>query len=202
MNSSAIRWSAFATACLYTLGVRLLPYVLRRVGVDIDPTLMTWPWNFSPALALCLYGGATLPARSWSLLAPFGLYLVSDLGIWALTDRFDWAFYPAQWAVYCGLGLTAACGWALRSNRSWFGVTGAAVVVPCLFFLLTNVAWWIAGDRYPHTMAGLIQCYTAGLLHCRNLLISTVMFTGILFSPLGVREARPVIAAQPLPATP
>ncbi|MCA9055800.1 MAG: hypothetical protein KDA75_18315 [Planctomycetaceae bacterium] len=195
------RWSAVSTACLYTLTVRLLPYALRSVGVDIDPTLMTWPWNFSPALALCLYGGATLPSRTASLVTPLGIYLASDLGIWALTQRIDWAFYPAQWAVYLALVLTAVGGWMLRSNHRWLRVLSAAILAPWGFFLLTNFACWVGNENYSQTPAGLLACYAAGLLHQRNLIVATVVFSGILFSPLGVREAGASLPRQPLPET-
>ena len=201
MPQSLPRRSALATACLYTLAIRLAPYALRRAGIDIDPTLMTWPWNFSPALAVCLYGGATLASRTASLLMPLGLYLASDLGIWALTQRVDWAFYPAQWAVYGALLLCAAGGWTLRRSHRWPRVFSVAMLATWGFFLLTNFTCWLGNENYPQTPAGLVACYAAGLLHQRNLVVATVVFSGILFSPLGVREPLATPPRRLLPET-
>jgi hypothetical protein len=196
MKNSMIRWSAFYTIVAYALAVRLLPYALHRLGVNVDPETMAWPWNFSPALAVCLYGGALLPWRASSLTLPVALYLAGDLGIWGITGRADWAFYPAQGVVYAAVTLCGVCGWMLRGERSWLGVAGCATLASCGFFLATNFACWIGSERYPQTLTGLWICYETAVPFHRNLLVSTLLFSGVLFSPIGVRSRDPQ-TAQP-----
>lgn len=200
MTTGKPRPSVFLLACVYTLAIRLLPYVLMQLGVEIDPKQMLWPWNFSPALALCLFGGAMLPHKSASLAMPLLVYLASDLGIWAVTGKLDWAFYPAQGAVYGALVLCAMCGWLLRRNRSWPGIAGCSVAAPVIFFVVTNFACWIGNSLYPQTWAGLLLCYGAALEHHRNLLASTLLFSGLLFSPLGVSENATQESPRTVPA--
>lgn len=191
------RPTAFVLALAYTAIVRLTPYALMRIGFAIEPDSMAYPWNFSPALAFCIYGGAALTRRTAGIVAPLALYLVTDLGIWAISGRFDWAFYPAQFVVYGSLVLCAMCGWLLRGHRSWLAVAGCSFAAPCLFFLTTNFACWIESTRFPQTLSGLILCYEAAVPFHRNLLISTVVFSGVLFSPLGVRAAPPIESHEP-----
>ena len=72
---------------------RLVPYALSTLGVPIDPANTIYPWNFSPILPICLFGGAVYARRRLVYAIPFTTFLVGDLGIWALTGRLDWAFY-------------------------------------------------------------------------------------------------------------
>ncbi len=197
MRTSQPRWSVYWTLFVYTLAIRLAPYAMMRLGIAIDPQSTAYPWNFSPALAFGLYGAAVLPRRSAGLLAPVAVYLASDLGIWLLTGRADWAFYPYQPAVYGALMLCAACGWLLREDRTWAGVFGCALLAPVLFFLVTNFATWLGSGLFPQTFSGLVACYAAGLAHHRNLLVSTLLFSGLLFSPLGVRSTARQTASEP-----
>lgn len=198
MTTEQPRWSVYWTMAVYTLAIRLAPYAMMSLGIAIDPQSNAYPWNFSPALAFGLYGGALLTRRAAGLFAPAAVYLAGDLGIWLLTGRADWAFYSYQPAVYGALMLCAACGWRLRSDRTWTGVFGCAVLAPVLFFLITNFATWLGSGLFPQTFSGLVACYAAGLAHHRNLLVSTLLFSGLLFSPLGVRSTVRQSAAEPV----
>lgn len=195
------RWPLYVALAAYTLGMKLLPYALPLVGVPIDHTLNSYPWNFSPVLAFCLYGGATLPRRSLSLGVPVLVWLLGDLGIWALTGRRDWAFYPAQGVVYAGLLVCAACGGLLRCDRTWWGVAGLALLAPCVFTLLTNGGCWLTNADYPRSLQGLWQCYGDGLTHHLHLTLSTLLFSGCLFSPLGIPAATRADDLQPATVT-
>ena len=198
LNETRLRWPVFAIICVYTALLRVLPFALERLGFQIDHGLAAWPCNSSPALAVFLFGGALLPSRSLGLLAPIAVYLAGDISIGLVTGKWDWAFYPGQIWVYAAILLSAMCGWLLRRQRSWGGVIGSAFLASTLLFLLTNFAVCHGGgDRYPHTLAGLGPCYLAALPYPRQLVLSTLLFSGLLFSPFGVR----VIQPSPQPAT-
>jgi hypothetical protein len=191
------RWPVYLSILAYSLALRLTPYVLMRLGVVPDPEdATTYPWNFSPIWAACLFGGACLAQRSVAIAAPLATYLLSDLGIWALTGRFDWAFYPGQFVVYLTVAVCVAMGFPLRGRGSVAGIAAAGFASCTLFYLTTNYGWWALSDSFPHTAAGLVECYVAGLAHYRNSLASTALFSAVLFSPLGVRRAEPVAASS------
>ncbi len=183
------RKSVFVTMFVYTVLIKVLPYGLMRAGVHIDPESMAWPWNFSPAVAFFLYGGAVMAHRGKSLLLPPAVYVASDLLILVLSGRLDWAIYPEQAGVYAAILLCAACGWWLRENAHWLRIATCAIFTPVLFFVVTNFAVWAFSSIYPHTPEGLIASYVAAIPHHRNLMLSTLLFSGVLFSPLGVRAA-------------
>ena len=193
-----IRWSLASAFFAYTLLVRLLPYLFHRLGIQVDPSVGYYPWNFSPAFAACLFTGAFCIDRRVSLLLPIVTFLISDLGIWALTGRADWAFYPAQFAVYSCLLCCTVFGFLLREKHSISRIAGAGLAGCIVFFIVTNFAVWALGDTYPHTPAGLIQCYVAAIPYFRNSLLGTAFFSAVLFSPVCLKETS-TLSTQPVP---
>ena len=179
------RPTVLAIILLVSVVLRLVPYILSRfTGMTIDPGVTTYPWNFSPLPAICLFGAAYLPRKSWAYLVPLGAFLLSDLGIWALTGRIDWAFYPSQPIVYGCIALTISLGLILRKHRSAGSIAATGLVSATLFFLITNFAVWAmgGGSFYPMTADGLATCYVAGIPFFRNSLISLAVFCPLLFS--------------------
>lgn len=204
MTARQARPAIYAMAAIYTVVMKLLPYVLMQAGVMLDPESMAYPWNFTPLLAVCLYGGAMLPRRGMSLVLPLVMMFVSDLGVWAISGHRDWAFYPGQIPVYASLIVCSLCGWLLRRNWSWLGTVACAAVTPVLFFLITNFACWVGNDRFPQTVSGLLMCYDVAIPHHKFMQVSTMLFSVLLFSPLGVRtggDVTPLPAEEPQPLT-
>ena len=186
-----IRWSLVIAIFGYLLAVRLLPYILFSFGMQLDPAISYYPWNFSPAFATCLFSGAFCTSRRLSSVLPLGTFLLSDLGIWALTGRAEWAFYPWQLAIYLCLLFCTGLGFALREKRTVLKLVGTGLLGCSIFFVVTNFAVWALGKTYPLTPAGLMQCYVAAIPYFRNSLMSTAFFGAVLFSPLCIREIAP-----------
>ncbi len=183
-----IRWRRAATFFAYTLLARLLPYILHQLGMHLDPSIGYYPWNFSPAFAVCLFTGAFCLDKRISILLPIMTFLASDLGIWALTGRADWAFYPSQFAVYSCLLCCTALGFLLREKHTVLRIAATGLAGCMVFFVVTNFAVWALGTTYPHTPGGLLQCYVAAIPYLRNSLLGTAFFGSVLFSPVCVRE--------------
>ena len=178
---------------LLALGIaaRLAPYALSHFGLSIDPGNTVYPWNFSPILPVCIFGGAFYGRRIMVYAIPFATWLAGDLGIWALTGRVDWAFYSFQPVVYLSVALVATTGLALRRQQSWSRVAAAGVISSVGFYLVTNFGLWAfsGGNLYPQTMAGLADCYVRGIPYFRNTLISMAVFLPLLFSRAALKEA-------------
>ena len=182
------RWPIIGLIFGYTLLVRLLPYIFHQFGMQLDTSVSYYPWNFSPAFAVCLFGGAVFQDRRLAVALPLGIFLLSDLGVWALTGRVDWAFYPWQFSVYLCIACSAVLGFLLKDRRSVFRLAGTGFAACTIFFVLTNLAvWWLSGT-YPRTGEGLVTCYIAAIPYYRNSLLGTVFFGSILFSPVCLRE--------------
>lgn len=183
---------------VYTLFVRLLPYVLMNCDIKSDPTVLYYPWNFSPLTAVCLFGGVFLADRRLSFLIPLATLFISDLGILALTGHMEWAFPPGRWAfTYISFSLAAALGLLLRSAKGRglrIRAVAAGIAFEVVFFAVSNYLVWATTKfspepMYPETLAGLYECYLVGLPFFGKSLLGTTAFTLMLFSPIGIRAA-------------
>ena len=63
----------------FTVVLKLLPYAIKSDDVQVDPGAIYYPWNFMPLTALCLYSGAYVTNRRWSIGLPLLTVLISGL---------------------------------------------------------------------------------------------------------------------------
>ncbi len=197
------RWKFVAFVFVYMIAIKLLPYVMSRfTEMSIEEAFASYPWGFSPIFALALFGGAIYRSKMVAVWAPLAAMLLGDLGIWAITGVFSYAFYSTQVLVYLSFALCAVIGFSLRSKRTIGKTVGAGFAGCLVFFIITNFGAWIGFTTYPKTLSGLIECYIAGLPFFRNHLIATAIFGGILFSPACLYQVSSA-KAEPelLPAT-
>jgi hypothetical protein len=85
-----------------------------------------------------------------------------------------------------------------------WGLVGSGLASSLVFFLVTNAAhWWLSTD-YPHTAAGLVSCYAAGLPFYRWMPVGDVAWTLVLARGLvglgATVSAAPSISASPVQA--
>ena len=141
--------------------------------------LLPHPANFTPILAMALFGGARLGNRTAALAVPLGAMLLSDLAIEIVYGRGMHLLLPV---VYLCVGLCVGMGRRLRRRRGLFWVAGAGAAGAVVFYLVTNFAVWALWSRYPMNLAGLRECYVAALPFFRGTLLSTLLYSGALFS--------------------
>ena len=191
-SRNILHWKLVAFILVYTVLVKLLPYVLFQYGMDVEKNFAIYPWNFTPMFAVCLFGGAFYQSRISAVLIPLGLMLIADLGIWAVTGKADWAFYGVdQFVVYGALALCAAIGLLLRNHRRVQHIAFAGIASCLSFYVITNFAVWLGSTTYPQDAQGLLACYIAALPTLRNSLIATGLFSAVLFSPMCVTLTAP-----------
>ena len=190
------RWLLLSFILVLTVLFKVMPYALYRLmNIDIEQEFGIYPWGFSPMFAVCLFGGAIYRSRVTSLWIPMAVWLAGDFLILVIAGDFRTAFYPNQPVVYVSFLVCAAMGFVLRSNRSVGRIAGAGLTSCLLFFLLTNFGSWLSLSVYEPTFAGLMNCYAAGLPFLRNSLISTAIFSCVLFSPICMREVNAELTA-------
>ena len=159
-----------AIAVVLVVVFRLMPYGIRGA-------------NFVPVGAMFLFVAARLRPGLWYLL-PFATSAGLDLYFYA---EKSWSFPLWNYACYA---IYLAIGWSmLRKSASPSRLGIAALAGSLQFFLITNFAVWMshmahpelyvgAPFQYPPTLAGLMECYTAGLPFCRSTFVSDLIFTG------------------------
>lgn len=149
------------------------------------------PPNFTPIMALALFGGATFTNKRAAFLVPLAGLFLSDLAL---------GFSSITPMVYGSFALIVALGLWLRTRKSISSVAFAAIASGLLFFIVTNFGVWTLGGLYPKTLAGLGECYVAAIPFLRNTLVSSFVYSALLFGGWALAEERWPALADPAPA--
>jgi len=134
--------------------------------------------NFSPVYGALLFGGARLKKRD-SIWFPLLLLAGSDLVLtrFVYHQNVGWGEL-VQIAAFAAIAMT---GWLLRNKTTWRRFTLACAAGPTAFYLISNFGVWLGWQSYPRTLAGLIDCYAAGIPFYGRSLVSTFLFAAVLF---------------------
>lgn len=184
-NSSNDQPSLNARCCgdllpwLMLIGLIILGFSSRLLIADIP--------NFKPIAAIALFSGFFF-RKSWMALLTIALaLLISD---WQI-GSYDW---PIALSVYGSLLVGCLVG------RYFIGKTGegsaakfsairtgaAALMMSCLFFVVTNFAVWACGVWYPTSAAGLISCFSNAVPFFKYTLAGDLFFTATIFGCYGL----------------
>jgi len=157
------------------------PYALASLLIALAALsrLLPHPANFTPVLAIALFGGAILPRRL-ALSVPLSAMFLSDLAL-------GYGFGPMNLVIYGCLLAGVVLGWWLRQRRTLARTLGAALGGSLLFFVVTNFVVWLGPMMappfdYSHSFAGLVKCYALALPFFRNSLLGDLVWTGALFA--------------------
>lgn len=134
-------------------------------------------WNFTPLAAVTAMGAIYF--RNWlpAVLLPSAVLAVSDV----LLPSHD--SMPVLLSVHAMALIPLALGRAARRGEGWKRVAcwGMCGFVPATaFYLVTNLAVWAAGSMYAPSLAGLLECYAAGLPFYRTMLAGDVCFMSLM----------------------
>jgi len=125
--------------------------------------------NFTPTIALALFGGVYLP-RKFALIVPLVFMMISDMFLgYHHTFPFTWG----------SVLLISWIGLHIRDNKSLPRMVGFSTLSAVIFFIITNFGAWF--DLYPLTPAGLMECYVAAIPFFRNSLASAVVYSIVFF---------------------
>ena len=152
--------------CLLAIGI------LSRLIIHVD--------NFTPVIALALFGGVYLK-RKQALLLPILLFAATDIIL---------GFHKTMFFTWSTILLIVLMGFAVQKNKNWATVLGGGIFSAILFFVTTNFGVWIMTGMYPLTLTGLAECYILAIPYFRSSLLSTLIYGFIFFG------AYEVIAAQ------
>ncbi|HEX7027189.1 MAG TPA: DUF6580 family putative transport protein [Gammaproteobacteria bacterium] len=140
------------------------------------------PPNFTPVLAMALFAGVHFNDRRLAVIVPLVAMLIADLFL---------GLHATLPFVYAALLLLVMAGDWLRQRKTVTNVAAVAVGASVVFFLLTNFGVWLTLPAvYPQTFEGLLAAYVAAIPFYQNTLLSTLLFTGILFGGFQLLEHR------------
>jgi hypothetical protein len=146
--------------------------VAAIVALGVCGRLVPHPWNFTPMMAIGLYAGAKSAKLSASICATLLALLISDALL---------GFYGGMWYVYATSLVPVLIGRFLCRRNEAGSIAVGAVCSSISFFVTTNFMVWALGHLYPHTAAGLTECFAAGLPFYRNQVLGDAFYTVALF---------------------
>ena len=147
----------------------MLAFWLLVIGVV--SRLVVHAWNFTPVIALALFGGVYLKKKQ-ALILPVVLLAVSDIIL---------GFHETMFFTWGTILLIVGIGFWVKRNKSLTTVVGGGLASAVLFYITTNFGVWLVTDIYPMTLAGLTECYVAAIPFFRNSLAGTFIYGFILF---------------------
>lgn len=161
----------------------MIYYLLILIG--FLTRFLPHPANFTAVGAVALFSGCYIKDKRLAFAVPLLIMFLSDIKL---------GFY--QWqllaSVYLAFALVVLLGISMR-NKKWFWSLAMSVIGTITFFLVTNWAVWQFADWYPHTFAGLMACYEAGLPFVKNNFAGDLTYTFVLF---GIAELAGILAKK------
>jgi hypothetical protein len=150
-----------------------MPYLL--IVLVVVARLLVHPFNFTPVGAIGLFaGGWCSPRVAWAV--PLAALLISD-AVGGFYDSVVMVF------VYLGfLGGPVLGRLLLAKQRTVPRYAVAMLSAATVFYLVSNFGMWLSSSgSYPRTLAGLLDCYWAGLPFFRMTLVGDLFYSAILF---------------------
>jgi hypothetical protein len=152
--------------------------------------LVDHPYNFTPIAAMAIFAGCYL-RQKWGILIPLAAMAVGDYFI----GFYDWQVMAS---VYASIALAYFIGRLLAKKLRWYNVALSSFASSVVFFLATNFSVWAFFQWYPHTWAGLLNCFALALPFFRNTLAGDMLYSAVLFG--GFELAMALVAKKKLAA--
>ena len=151
-------------------------FLLVIGGVLLRLWLRDYP-NVSPVAALALLSGCLFSQRSIAIAVPLSIMVISDL-------KFGGYDFFIMMSVYICLILPALAGPWLKSLlqtspkivKSGLAIGTSGLLCSIAFFVVTNFTVWWCGSMYPHSMSGLMLCYSQAIPFFRHTLLGDLVF--------------------------
>jgi hypothetical protein len=145
--------------------------VIAAASTRALPYLLPHMWNFTAVGALAIFAGAQFSNKKLAFIMPIAAMAISDIFI---GNGFSLV-------VYLGFFAMVACGFLVRDKVNLINIGLASFISASTFYLITNFAFLYPVTMYPHNITGILSSYAAGLPFFKNMLISTFIFSGVLF---------------------
>ncbi len=140
---------------LLGIGTRLLPHASQ----------------FTAILAVAMFAGMYLN-RTQALVVPVATMIATDLIL---------GFHDTMFYTWGSMIAISAIGLWLKDRKNFVTVTAGSLWSAILFFVVTNVGAWLS-PLYPHTMAGLNECFIMAIPFFKTTLASTVAYSLVLYA--------------------
>jgi hypothetical protein len=139
-----------------------------------------YPLNFSPVIAMALFGGAIIKDKKLAFALPLFAMFLSDV-IFEVTNIAPGFWGWGQLVGYGILALITIFGFNLKKINIGY-VTGFSIASSLIFFFLSNTSVWIFDTTtYAQNFSGWINCLAAGIPFLKNGLAADLVYSALFF---------------------
>ena len=145
--------------------------------------LVLYPHNFSPMIAIAIFGGAVIHDKKYAIALPVLAMLLSDI----LFQVFNIATGFWGWGQLVGYGimiLITVLGSYMR-KITVVKVAVFSVLSSVIFYILSNTSFFLIDNRiyglYSQDLNGYWKCLVAALPFFRTALIADLVYSAVLF---------------------
>jgi hypothetical protein len=142
--------------------------------------LAFYPLNFSPVIAMALFGGAIIKDKKLAFTLPLLAMFISDL-LFEVTHIAPGFWGWGQLVGYGILALITVVGFNLK-KISVLNVAGFSLVSSLIFFFLSNSSVWMFDKSYyAQNFSGWMDCLAAGIPFLKNGIAADLTYSAIFF---------------------
>ncbi len=139
-----------------------------------------YPLNFSPVIAMALFGGAIIKDKKLAFILPLLAMFISDV-LFEVTGIADGFWGWGQLVGYGILALITVFGFNLK-KISALNVAGFSVASSLIFFFLSNSSVWIFDTTtYTNDFSGWASCLAAGIPFLKNGMAADLVYSIVFF---------------------
>lgn len=130
------------------------------------------PPNFTPIISLAIIGPFLFGSLYLCLVSVLTSMLISD---------FFLGFYDGLIQIYIIISLICIIFNKLKESISKVNLLYYSLAGSVIFFVLSNLSVWYFGNLYTKDIDGLISCYFMAIPFFTNTLLSTIIFSYLIF---------------------
>lgn len=139
-----------------------------------------YPLNFSPVIAMALFGGAVIKDKKLAFILPLLAMFISDV-LFEVTGIAPGFWGWGQLVGYGILALITVVGFNLKKITA-LNVAGFSVVSSFIFFFLSNSSVWVFDSvSYANNFSGWATCLAAGIPFLKNGLAADLVYSTVFF---------------------
>ena len=153
-------------------------FAIGIVAIALLSRFIPHPPNFTPILAIALFGGAIFKNKTIAYSVTLGSMFAADLFL---------GLHESLWAVYLCLALFVFIGTQVKRKNSK-SITLSAISSSVIFFLVTNFSVWAFTTLYTQNFSGLMTSYSMALPFFKWNLLSTLLYSGAMFGAYHLLE--------------
>lgn len=139
-----------------------------------------YPLNFSPVIAMALFGGAVIKDKKLAFALPLLAMFLSDV-LFEVTNIAPGFWGWGQLVGYGILALITVFGFKL-TKINVLNVAGFSIASSLIFFFMSNTSVWIFDKTsYAQNFSGWMSCLAAGIPFLKNGLAADLLYSALLF---------------------